>query len=132
MICSPSASAGSKEFLVVEPDPLFRLLLCVAVADQFTDFHAVATFSEARTLLSQHIFAAIIAEYHLPGGSGLKLHEEVRRTTPDVPFILMCGGTSITLSDPYFRFLAKPFGVADFAGVLANMMTPQTDLPCAS
>jgi DNA-binding NtrC family response regulator len=105
----------------VEPDPLFRLLLCITLSDRFTDFHAVASFDEALALLKKHSFSAIIAEYHLPGGTGIALHEEARSRLPRVPFILMCGGAHISVADLRFRFLAKPFGLGELAEALDQM-----------
>lgn len=122
MFSTPSTPALSQHFLVVEPDPLFRLLLCVALSGQFSDFHAVASFQEARALLGEHDFSAIIAEYHLPGGTGLALYEEVRRNSPRLPFVLMCGGMQVTLPDPHYRFVAKPFGLADLGFALSEMV----------
>ena len=122
MTNSPSSSARSQHFLVVEPDPLFRLLLCVALSGQFSDFHAVASFGEAQALLTEQSFAAIISEQHLTGGTGLALYNESRRGSSDAPFILMCGGERVTLGDSNFRFFAKPFGLADLAETLAAMM----------
>ena len=119
---SPVSSAPSQHFLVVEPDPVFRLLLCVALAGQFSDFHAVASFGEARALLAEHEFSAVIAEYHLPGGTGVSLYEYARRVSAGMPLILMCGGDPIALPDPHFRFFAKPFGLSEFAEVLAEMI----------
>jgi DNA-binding NtrC family response regulator len=119
MITSARPSLPSQShFLVVEPDPLFRLLLCVTLADRFTDFHAVASFDEALPLLKKHSFSAIIAEYHLPGGTGMALHEEARTRLPQVPFILMCGGARVSVADLRFRFLAKPFGLGELGEAL--------------
>lgn len=110
--------------LVVEPDPLFRLLLCVALAGEFSDFHAVATFNEARALLTEHSFAAIIAENDLKGGSGLALYEFVRKQHPSLPFVLMCGGIHVCRDDANFRFFAKPFLLKKFAATFLAMVAP--------
>ncbi len=101
---------------------MFRLLLCVALSGQFSDFYAVASFGEAQALLKEQTFAAIISEQHLTGGTGLALYNEARRGSPDVPIILMCGGERVTLGDSHFRFFAKPFGLVDLAETLAAMM----------
>lgn len=117
-----SSPRAAHLLLVVEPDPLFRLLLCVALAGEFSDFHAVATFKEARALTVEHDFAAIIAENDLRGGTGLSLYEEVRRTRPELPFVLMCGGITIVREDSSFRFFAKPFSLSELANVLTEMV----------
>ena len=117
----PTTPFHSKNLLVVEPDPLFRLLLCVALSSQFSDFHAVASFREARSLLAEHQFDTIVAEYHLPGGTGLALYEEVRRSHPFLPFALMCGGDPVNLPDPQFCFFAKPFSLHEMADVIARL-----------
>lgn len=122
MITTLSSSNVSRHFLIVEPDPLFRLLLCVALSGQFSDFHAVASFREAQALLAAQNFTAIIAERHLPGGTALDLYEQARRAAPEVPFVLMCGGEPIALDDTHFRFFAKPFGLAEFTDSLAEMI----------
>jgi DNA-binding NtrC family response regulator len=122
MISTPCSAASSQQLLIAEPDPLLRLLLCIALSGQFSDLHAVASFQEARALLAQHDFAAIIAEYHLSGGTGLALYKEVRRDGSRIPFVMMCGGIQVTLSDPYYRFFAKPFGLADLGASLAEVI----------
>ena len=111
MNTSKSPRRAPSHFLIVEPDALFRLLLCVTLADRSSDFHAVADFNEALALLESHSFSAIIAEQHLPGGTGIALHQEARRRMPQVPFILMCGGNPLSVADLRFRFLAKPFAL---------------------
>jgi DNA-binding NtrC family response regulator len=118
----PSAPVRRGHFLVVEPEPLFRLLLCVALSGQFSDFSAVSNFGEAQALLGEHHFAAIVAEYHLPGGTGLSLYYEARRSMPTVPFVLMCGGLPVSVPDPYYRFFGKPFSVAELAETLREML----------
>jgi DNA-binding NtrC family response regulator len=127
----PSASIRLGHFLVAEPEPLFRLLLCVAFSGEFSDFSAVASFSEAEELLREHRFTAIVAEYHLPGGTGLSLYHEARRLMPIVPFVLMCGGLPVSVSDPNYRFFGKPFSVANLAETLRRMVAenPPVELP---
>jgi len=83
-------------------------------------------FGEAQALLAEQSFAAIIAEQHLTGGTGLALYDEARRGAPDVPFILMCGGERVTVGDSQFRFFAKTFGLADLAETLATMIAAST------
>jgi DNA-binding NtrC family response regulator len=119
---SATTTRHNHHILIVEPDPLFRLLLCAAMAGEFSDFHAVATYNEARALFAEHDFAAIIAENDLAGGSGLSLYDEVRRFRPELPFVLMCGGITATRDDPQFRFFAKPFSVAELTATLVEMI----------
>ena len=120
MICRSFSHTG-RHLLVVEPDPRFRLLLCVATVGEFSDFHAVASYYEARALFAEHDFAAIIAENDLPGGTGLLFYEEVRRLRPELPFVLMCGGIAVTRDDPQFRFFAKPFSIGELTATLAEL-----------
>lgn len=122
MTLLPIQSPRSREFLIVEPDPLFRLLLCVAASGHFSDFYAVGTLGEAQSLLSTKRFAAVIAERHLPGGSALDLYAQTRRMTPEAAFVLMCGGESIAIDDPQFRFFAKPFCLTEFTNSLVGMI----------
>ena len=121
MYCK-STTRALHPLLVVEPDPRFRLLLCVATVDEFSDFHAVATYNEARALFAKYEFAAIIAENDLTGGTGLAFYGEVRRFRPEIPFVLMCGGDTVIRDDPQFRFFPKPFSIADLIATLAEMM----------
>jgi DNA-binding NtrC family response regulator len=125
---TPSPLPTPAHFLIVEPDPLFRLLLCVALADRFRDFHVAASFEEAAALVTEHSFSAIIAENHLPGGTGLALHEEVRRRLPEVPFVLICGGTEVDIPDSRFRFLAKPFRLSELAEALDELQAARDEV----
>jgi hypothetical protein len=68
--------------LVVEPDPRFRLLLCVTTVDEFSDFHAVASYNEARALFAEHDFAAIITEKRSHWGK----HPTQKSTSPSRRF----------------------------------------------
>lgn len=119
---APSSST-SRHFLIVEPDPLFRLLLSVVLSEKCRSFHAVASFAEAQALLAAQSFTAIIAEQHLPGGAGLDLYEQARRAAPEVPFVLTCGGESIAFDDAHFRFFAKPFGLTELTETLTEMIS---------
>jgi DNA-binding NtrC family response regulator len=87
----------------------------------------VATHPEAFALLSQQDFIAVVAEYHLTGGTGLSLYQESRRRCATLPFILMCGGASVALPDPYFRFLSKPFSIWDLTSALETMIASAPD-----
>jgi DNA-binding transcriptional LysR family regulator len=47
--------------------------------------------------------------------------EEARRRMPEVPFILMCGGSPLSVADLRFRFLAKPFALGELDEALHQM-----------
>lgn len=117
----------TRRFLIVEPDTFFRSLLRVAFSVRCSEVSAVASFDEARALLLEHPFTAIIAEYHLPGDTGLSLYSEVRCLMPQTPFVLTCGGRPVVIiSDPYFRFFGKPFSVTDLVATIEQMLEETT------
>ncbi len=92
--------------------------------------HAVACFStaeEALEVFARGAFSCILCDFKLPGKSGLDLLKEVRRISPQVPFIIMTAYSSIGIAVEAMKqgandFLTKPFEPEALCRVISEVI----------
>jgi len=76
--------------LVVEDDPLTRLMLRSTLSDGGLEVVAVGRADEALTVAAERSIVAAILDVHLGAGpTGLDLAQELRRRQPDVGLIML-------------------------------------------
>jgi DNA-binding response OmpR family regulator len=103
--------------LVVDSDPeMLRTLVCYF---EKRGFHvaAGATMAEAKDFFSRRkTWALILAEYHLPDGTGWELCCWVRDQARTTPFLLMSGSPQCATLCAGADYLAKPFPLEELEG----------------
>lgn len=121
-----AANIGSR-ILVVEDEPLVRLLISEMVADGGYDVLEAATFNEGLAKAedpASDVSAAII-DLGLPDGAGDELVLKLRALRPALPMVLTSGHPDEELRQRLkkltrFAILAKPFTAAQLALALAS------------
>ncbi len=88
--------------------------------------HDAGTLAEARELLrARDDWCGIIADYHLPDGTGFELVREVLARFPGLPVVIVTGDDSSEVTNEVTststRFLRKPFGIAHLEPFLASV-----------
>ncbi len=81
--------------------------------------------ANARKALSHSHVDALCLDINLPDGNGLELLEEIRRTAPDLPTIVISGAASPenrcrAAQLGVHEFLRKPFRLVDLKAALAK------------
>lgn len=98
----------------MEDDDFVRRALACALADEFC-IRVAVNVPEAIALLGLHPPAAILTDYHLPGGTGMDLLQRARRDHPAVRRVLYSGDLPQLAGDeaaiPH-AFLTKPAPIA--------------------
>ena len=87
---------------------------------------------DAREALSRGHVDALCLDINLPDGDGLELLEEIRRTAPDLPTIVISGAAtaenrSRAAQLGVHEFLGKPFRLADLKAALAKFLDATGD-----
>ena len=88
--------------------------------------------AEALRLYKQEPTDIVLTDLIMPGKEGVELIQELRRGFPEAKIIAMSGGGRIDSRDLLKiarhvgadRILAKPFGEAELAAVLAELLGP--------
>jgi DNA-binding response OmpR family regulator len=84
-------AGGALSILVVDDTASYRAVLELALAGPGREIVGAAGFSEALALVRSRPFALVISDYAMPGGTGLDLLREIRRSDAIQPFVLMSG-----------------------------------------
>jgi DNA-binding NtrC family response regulator len=92
------------KLLLVEDDPAIRTALLDAL--QHAGFQALGAGDAAGALavLARHRVTVVVADYHLPGITGLDLLAAIRVATPATPLILYSGGMTSELVAEAHKF----------------------------
>ncbi len=102
--------------LVVDSDPeMLRTLVCYF---EQRGFHvaAGASLTEAKDFFHRRkTWALVLADYHLPDGTGWELCCWVRDQARATPFLLMSGSPHVAALCAGADYLAKPFPLEDLA-----------------
>ncbi len=109
--------------LVVEDEPLIRMLAVDLLGDIGFKAEEAGSASEAMIKLRTQAFDAIILDVGLPDRLGTDLAAEIRGIWPNVPMLIASGRSASELSaqfaaDALVRIVAKPYTVADLRSAL--------------
>ncbi len=103
----------SLEALVVEDEPMTRMVAADAITDVGVKVHEAGDAGEALRLLGEHPKVGLMfTDIELPGErDGLGLAEDVHKLRPDVELIVTSGTNSIADRDlpDSGTFLSKPY-----------------------
>jgi len=89
-----------KHILVADDEPMNRKLLSEVLDACGYRITAVENGAEAAALLATNDFDAIITDLHMPGGDGIELARQVRRSGKAIPiFLVTIDGESLARED---------------------------------
>lgn len=116
--------------LVVDDNPsILKLFSRLLAQDPFNVLTAGA-IGEAKELLARQQFDVIFMDLFLPDGNGMDLLHSVRKSSPDLPVVVMTGQATIELAVEAmkagaFDFLVKPFEHMDLVSLTAKRAITQ-------
>jgi two-component system response regulator GlrR len=113
MMAHPSRSAGAHVLVVDDDEDILRLLTMRLRARGFR-VTAVGSAEQALAQIAVDPPRVVVSDVRLPGQDGLALFEEIRRTRPTLPVILLTAHGNIpdavdATSRGVFGYLTKPF-----------------------
>ncbi len=109
-----AAPAGSAHVLVVDDDEDILRLLTMRLRARGFRVTAVGSAEQALARIAVDTPRVVVSDVRLPGQDGLGLFEEIRRTRPTLPVILLTAHGNIpdavdATSRGVFGYLTKPF-----------------------
>jgi two-component system response regulator GlrR len=113
MMAHAAASAGAHVLVVDDDEDILRLLTMRLRARGFR-ITAVGSAEQALAQIAVDPPRVVVSDVRLPGQDGLALFEEIRRTRPTLPVILLTAHGNIpdavdATSRGVFGYLTKPF-----------------------
>jgi DNA-binding NtrC family response regulator len=115
-----------KEVLVVEDEPLVRMVAADALADRGIMAWEAGDAGEALEVLEQRpAIGVVFTDVNMPGEmDGLDLAHEVSVTRPDVKIIVTSGATVVTAEDlpKDGTFLPKPYPTDRLVNIVARKL----------
>lgn len=106
------AGDGPQVVLVVDDEPLVRMIAADGLRDDGCVVYEAASADEALDVIGAHDHVdCLVTDIDMPGMSGVELAHEVRRRRPGVACLLTSGRGAPPES--FCRFLAKPYSVAN-------------------
>ena len=112
MLPGGTDSMGRPTLLLVDNDP--EMLQTLACFFEKRGFHAVAvrSLAEAKTFFHRRkSWTLVVADYHLPDGTGRELCSWVRAQAHAAPVLLMSGSPQGAALCAGATYLAKPFRI---------------------
>ena len=111
---SDAAGHGSAHVLVVDDDEDILRLLTMRLRARGFRVTAVGSAEQALARIAVDTPRVVVSDVRLPGQDGLALFEEIRRTRPTLPVILLTAHGNIpdavdATSRGVFGYLTKPF-----------------------
>jgi CheY-like chemotaxis protein len=120
-----------KKILVVEDEPLLREMICIILNDENFDTYQAEHGEEAVEILQNRPVDLVLSDISMPKMDGLDLGVYCKERFPEIPFVLMSGGSrelQVQDNDKYLdsgkeltaaRYvLQKPFDLDDFLGII--------------
>jgi len=109
--------------LLVDDEELVRVATAEMLQSSGHEVHQAASAPAALQLLRQrNDFDALIADYMMPGMTGVALVSEARRVSPNLPALLITGYAGLNPShDDGLRRLGKPFGQRELECALIDV-----------
>jgi len=123
-------SATGRTVLVVDDDRAIRVVLRQLLEYSGYEVIECGDANEALTVVDRRAGAIsiLIADYAIPGMSGLALAREVARTAPWIHTLIISGHQTPEREcrrTVGVSFLAKPFGTADLLSAFRTFETPR-------
>jgi CheY-like chemotaxis protein len=117
----PAERTARARILIVEDNPLSRLLVHDILALRGHDVLEAATVDEARALLDTRAFDLLLLDVHIPGGGGEAVIREVRKRANlaglpivAVTSLAMPGDRERLLDSGFQGYLSKPIDTRSF------------------
>jgi CheY-like chemotaxis protein len=109
--------------LVVDDEPLVRLLICSVVSRLGWRTLEAADGAEALAVGADSEIDLLITDYEMPGMDGIELADGFRDRAPDLPVVVVSGHETIgrIAGSRGYWFLPKPFDPGGLSSVITTL-----------
>ena len=127
-----STSGDPTLVLIADDEPAIRLILRQLLEAEGYSVIEASNGDEFLNMFTKHEsdLCAVILDVKMPGRTGWQCLEEVRKTSIDLPVLMISGydpeGPILDAPDRALRFLAKPFRIADVKNTLAKLISARS------
>lgn len=115
-----------REVLVVEDEPMIRMVAADALADSGIMAWEAADSAEALAVLDEHpAIGCVFTDINMPGDmDGLDLAHEVHVRRPDIGLIITSGAVTVADADlpDHGTFLPKPYPPERLVSIVARKL----------
>lgn len=119
----PGSTLRPLSVLLVDDEDLVRFATAEMIRDLGHRVIEAGSGAEALEHLRQGIQVdAIVTDYKMPRMDGAELARQIGETHPSMPVLIITGYTGISDKDLNLPRLAKPFGQAEIAAALVNLL----------
>lgn len=102
--------------LMVEDEPIDRLLARAALGPLNANIAEAGSIAEAEAILQRKSFDCLILDWHLPDGSADDLLQSVRDQHPHLPIVVLTGSDDVRLAEVVLKEGAQDYLVKDELG----------------
>jgi CheY-like chemotaxis protein len=128
MISSPSSDTAPATILVVEDEPIVRMVTVAMLEDmgfRATEAANVAALL-ARVDLGEGALRAVLLDVNIPGARGRDMVSEIRAIRPGLPVLIASGADTEELRQRFLQhdgigFLPKPYANAELRQALTSL-----------
>ena len=123
-VAEPARSVGRRlSVLLVDDENIVRIATAEMIRDLGHDVEEAANGAEAIAILENGLNVdVLITDYMMPGMDGAALSQRIEKTHPHLPVLLITGYTGRTEEVLHLPRLSKPFGRAEIAEALVNLL----------
>lgn len=109
--------------LIVDDEPIIRLLACDSLEEAGFDVIDAANAAEALDILAERTDVGVLfTDVNMPGGvSGLDLAETVHQRWPDIKLVVTSGLPPERPVADGGRFIAKPYNLRSMTDLVAEV-----------
>ncbi|MEW9879075.1 response regulator [Pseudomonas putida] len=111
------------KILIVEDDPILRLLISEVLSCSGALVKCVATADEGLALVESELWSLVITDIQTPGNiDGVDLARTIIATHQDLPVVVTSGRTDIWASEavPSALFISKPWDIDCLQALVVN------------
>jgi len=131
------SSPAQHRLLVVDDEPDLRTLYELTLLREGYDVETAGTVEDARLLLAEHRFSAIITDMRLPDGTGLDILRQLEAEgRPEKAVVITAYGSAenavSALKAGAYDYLTKPVDLKQFRTVVASALSDQAIRPASS
>ena len=113
----------TEKILIVDDEPALLEICTAALSLPARQIFPAATVAQARALLTQHSFAAVLTDMRLPDGLGLEILQACRAQSLPPPCVVMTAYSSAdnavdAMKAGAFEYLVKPVNLAQLRAVV--------------
>jgi len=128
----PPTGSASRRVLLVEDDAGLRSLIVKHLEAMGCQVDAAATAESAHAILSaaRSPYHVLIADVHLPDGTGLSVARAAHETQPNLPLVFITGDGDARVASEALRcdpagYLLKPFELTELDAIVLHLLHAQ-------